>query len=244
MIVQTAGAVIADRGLVGTTMRDIAQAAAVSPGTVTYHFSGIDEILAEVLQHEMDGFYLPVMERAKAESGAAGLHRLIDDVFAGDERTVRHWRLWLDFWGLAAHDQAHAAWQAKAYDLWRADLRQIIERGLSAGELALPGAGWPRQTGTDQARPDPSGPEAGSGSHLVDRTAGQLEEVMADLLALVDGLAAQAYLPVASIGPAEARRHLHGWVERHLAISIPGPGPGNAPAARHPRKSPSRRRTT
>jgi AcrR family transcriptional regulator len=119
-------------------MRDIAQAGEVSVGTLTYHFTGIAEILAEVLQGEMDSFYLPIVEHSRAAPDATtALRMLVDGFFADDERTVQHWRLWLDFWSLSAHDPAYAQWQAKAYDVWRADFGEVVARGLSSGEFRV-----------------------------------------------------------------------------------------------------------
>jgi AcrR family transcriptional regulator len=138
LIVDAARAVIAGRGVFATTMRDIAQASEVSVGTLTYHFTGIAEILAEVLQAEMDSFYLPIVEQARGAADATTAMRLlIDGFFADDERTVQHWRLWLDFWSLSAHAPTHAQWHAKVYEAWRTDVRQVLERGLAAGEFAV-----------------------------------------------------------------------------------------------------------
>ncbi|HWG22492.1 TetR/AcrR family transcriptional regulator [Actinospica sp.] len=139
LIVEAARGVIAERGPFATTMRDIATAAAVSLGTVTYHFSsGIAEILAHVLQGEMDSFYLPIAERAHAAADAAsGMRALVDGFFADDLRTAQHWRLWLDFWSLSAHDAAHAQWQETAYEQWRTDVRKVLARGVESGEFRL-----------------------------------------------------------------------------------------------------------
>jgi AcrR family transcriptional regulator len=141
LIVEAARGVIAERGPFGTGMRDIATAAGVSLGTVTYHFSGIAEILAHVLQGEMDSFYLPIAEAARsAPDAVAGMRTLIDGFFADDRRTVEHWRLWLDFWSLSAHDEAHAQWQETAYEQWRTDVRTVLRRGVRTGEFQLPDA--------------------------------------------------------------------------------------------------------
>lgn len=43
---------------------------------------------------------------------------------------------------------------------------------------------------------------------------GALDEAVAEFMAIFDGMAAQAYLPGAGIGPAEARSRLHRYVDR------------------------------
>ena len=136
LIVEAARAVIADRGLFATTMRDIAAASQVSLGTVTYHFRGIAEILAEVLDGEMDAFYAPlVAAAAAAPDGRAALHALIDGFLASSPRARQHWVLWLDFWALSAHDGEYARRQAVFYQRWQQDVAAIFSRGLADGTL-------------------------------------------------------------------------------------------------------------
>lgn len=138
LIIEAARGLIADRGLFATTMRDIAQAGGVSLGTLTYHFTGIAEILGEVLKEEMDAFYAPIAEKARADAnGAIAMQTLIDGFFAADDRTLQHWRLWLDFWGLSAHDPTYARWQSEAYARWRSDVALVIERGCVEGHFEI-----------------------------------------------------------------------------------------------------------
>lgn len=138
LIVEAARSVIADRGLFATTMRDIAAASEASLGTVTYHFSGIAEILAEVLNGEMDTFYAPIIAAATAkQDGRAALHAVIDGFFASSPRARQHWALWLDFWALSAHDTEHASRQAAIYRRWQADVESIIKRGVTDSSLCL-----------------------------------------------------------------------------------------------------------
>jgi AcrR family transcriptional regulator len=181
LIVEAARSVIADRGLFATTMRDIAAASEVSLGTVTYHFLGIAEILAEVLDGEMDAFYAPLMAAASAQGdGRAALRALIDGFLASSPRARQHWVLWLDFWALSAHDGEYARRQAAFYQRWQQDVAAIFRRGLADGTLRV----------------------------------GTLDEAVAEFMAIFDGMAAQAYLPGADFGPAEARSRLHRYVDR------------------------------
>ncbi len=127
---------IADRGLFSASMRDIAQRAEVSLGTVSYHFTGIAELLSEVLHAEMEDFYRPISARAAAEpDGHVALGLMVDGFFADGDRTVEHWRLWLDFWTLSAHERFYADWQAQVYVQWRRDIVEILRRGQRAGTL-------------------------------------------------------------------------------------------------------------
>src|SRR5690606_22269381 len=99
MIIDAARELIAAQGAQTTTIRDIAAAANVAVGTVTYHFSGIAEVLAGVLEAEMAQFSAPVMQAAlDAPTGADGLAVLTDGLIADGDRAAEHWKLWLDFW--------------------------------------------------------------------------------------------------------------------------------------------------
>src|SRR5206468_240924 len=116
MLLDAARAVIAERGLHATTIRDIAAAGGVAVGTVTYHFSGIEEVLAGVLESEMETYSDPIWSRAAdAATGRAGLLALIDGLVASDRRTREHWKLWLGFWALAAHYPQYSTWQSRVY---------------------------------------------------------------------------------------------------------------------------------
>jgi len=57
LVVEAAREVLAEKGLAGTGVRDVAAASGVSSGTITYHFRGIDEIFADVLKLETVLFY-------------------------------------------------------------------------------------------------------------------------------------------------------------------------------------------
>jgi len=211
LIVEAARSVIADRGLFATTMRDIAAASEVSLGTVTYHFRGIAEILAEVLDGEMDAFYAPLVAAAAAQpDGRAALRALIDGFLASSPRARQHWVLWLDFWALSAHDGEYARRQAAFYQRWQQDVAAIFRRGLTDGTLRV----WaPGEAGAldEGAAPGESGTlgEAGTPGE-----GGTLDEAVAEFMAIFDGMAAQAYLPGADFGPAEARSRLHRYVDR------------------------------
>jgi len=207
LIVEAARSVIAERGLFATTMRDIAAASQVSLGTVTYHFGGIAEILAAVLDGEMDALYAPLVAAAAAQpDGRAALHALIDGFLASSPRARQHWVLWLDFWALAAHDGEYTRRQTAFYQRWQRDVETIFRRGLADG--TLPAGTLPAGALGEGGNPDEA--EALDEGRALD-------EAVAEFMAVFDGMASKAYLPGTDIRPAEARRRLHRYVDR-----IPG----------------------
>ena len=138
LIVAAARPLLAAQGLAHTTMRQIAETAGVSLGTLSYHFTGLDEVLAEVIAAEMEWFYQPVVDTIDdGLTAREALHRVIESLLASDEATHEHWRLWLDFWSLAAHDEAFAERHAEAYARWRTDLLTVFDRGARDGSLRV-----------------------------------------------------------------------------------------------------------
>ncbi len=138
MIIEAARTVIADRGLHATTVRDIAAAAEVAVGTVTYHFSGIAEVLAGVLESEMGDYSAPIMARAAAApTGRAGLAEITEGLLASGTHAIQHWKLWLDFWALAARYPRYSSWQSQVYRDLHALVASIMDRGTADGSLAV-----------------------------------------------------------------------------------------------------------
>ncbi len=137
LLLDAARSVIAERGLPATTVRDVAAAGGVAVGTVTYHFSGMSELLAGVLEQEMSEFSAGVWAAADAApTGRSGLLALIDGLLATDADD--HWRLWLDFWALAAHRADYAQWQARVYRDLHGLTEALLRRGVADGSLAVP----------------------------------------------------------------------------------------------------------
>jgi AcrR family transcriptional regulator len=136
MLLAAARSVIAERGLHATTIRDVAAAGGVAVGTVTYHFSGIAEVLAGVLETEMREYSAPMMADAeRAPTGREALQHIINCLLADGDAARRHWDLWLDFWALSAHDPRYAAWQRAVYAELHTLVKQSIRRGIADGTV-------------------------------------------------------------------------------------------------------------
>ncbi|MFE5291153.1 TetR/AcrR family transcriptional regulator [Isoptericola sp. NPDC056618] len=79
--------VIAERGVAGTTHRRVAVAADVPLGSMTYHFSGMDELLREAFgrfaQQAAAGFERRMIEAPDRDAALRAVVQIIDiDVFA------------------------------------------------------------------------------------------------------------------------------------------------------------------
>lgn len=136
LIVEAAVPLIAERGYASVGVRDVAAAAGVSVGTVTYHFGSVQEILSEAMVLHIERYYAELSETAEqASSAAEALRLLVDALFTED--TDRHWRMWFDYWNAGDRDAdaAFARGQAQRYEAWHQQIRALAERGVADGEF-------------------------------------------------------------------------------------------------------------
>lgn len=134
MIVEAARGVIAQRGAGATGLRDIAAAADVSVGTVTYHFGSVAEILNEVVVLETERFYGAIVAAVDAEPDVVtGLRMLVEPLFGDTVEVREHWRIWSDYWTAVVRRPEVAAEYAERIRVWEACLVRLVRRGAAAG---------------------------------------------------------------------------------------------------------------
>ncbi|MBQ0862259.1 TetR/AcrR family transcriptional regulator [Streptomyces sp. RK75] len=136
LIVEAAVPLIAERGSSSVGVRDVAGAAGVSVGTVTYHFGSVQEILSEAMVLQIERYYAALSETAdRATSAAEALRLLVDALFTED--TDRHWRMWFEYWNAGEHHlhPAFAGGQDRRYESWHRQIRALAERGVADGEF-------------------------------------------------------------------------------------------------------------
>jgi AcrR family transcriptional regulator len=189
--VEAAVPLIADRGYASVGVREVAAAAGVSVGTVTYHFGSVQEILSEAMVLHIERYYAALSEAAEqATTGAEALRLLIDALFTQD--TDRHWRMWFDYWGVGVGDRdqdpdrTFARGQTERYEAWHSQIRALVVRGVGDGEFTCedPGAFTVR------------------------------------FAALADGLALQRLRQAPPLSTQDARRHLNRLVEAELKSAV------------------------
>lgn len=134
-IVAAARSVIERRGFGATSLRDIAAEADVSMGTVTYHFTSVDEILGAVVIAESERFYAEVVAAADAEPDPReALRLLIDPLFdEADPDIEAHWRIWTDYWAAVSRHPEMTDAYATRIRHWEQCVARIIRRGIVDG---------------------------------------------------------------------------------------------------------------
>src|SRR5690349_6773595 len=137
LIVAAARTSVLERGLAATSVREVARAAGVSIGTVTYHFSGIDELLTEVLRVTLRDFYRPRRRRLGADVTALDrLQILIDDHFSSPE-LYEQCVIWMEYWPRAIHVPSARAWRHRRYATYRRYIARVLASGAAAGEFTV-----------------------------------------------------------------------------------------------------------
>ncbi len=130
-ILRAAARVFRRRGIAAAGMREIAEAAGLSPGNLYHYFSGKDEILLFCQERTLERM-LGAVESARGSAGErlravlrAHVHSMLDEM----EGTVAH----LDVESLPARMRARMIERRNDYE--RA-LRAIVAAGMQAGEFA------------------------------------------------------------------------------------------------------------
>lgn len=137
MIVDAARRHIVDRGLAATSAREVAKAAGVSIGTLTYHFATMDELLAEVLASTMRQFEQTIDEQlAKQQSPLAALVLLMDSHFG--RASVDVGLLWIEFWTRSVREPSLRGTELTFRWSLHSKIARLIEQGAEAGEFERP----------------------------------------------------------------------------------------------------------
>jgi AcrR family transcriptional regulator len=136
MILKDAKACLLENGLDNTTVRDIAAWCSVSPGTITYHFPSVDDILVEVLAEASADYLRFNLSRAtEVESAVDRLLALLHGGLPSDGKARQMWRLWVACWSRAPYESRLAAVHAERHEHERAAIESIVEAGKAAGEF-------------------------------------------------------------------------------------------------------------
>ncbi len=122
---------IAESGIENVTMRQIAEAAQVSLGTITYHFRTKQSLVAAALE---SGYGLPPDWDQYKGSPVAQLRR-IALLYALKSPNNRWWRFWVNHVAMSTRDPEIQANQAKRYDKQRRFWIRLLNEGKQMGEI-------------------------------------------------------------------------------------------------------------
>jgi len=142
-ILQAACALIAERGIGGARIAQIAKAAGVSTALVHYHFRTREMLLAETLDYAFDVASAvrlrPAGEDDEPGGDGSAARRLADVVEQSLPTTDpgrREWQLWAELWLGAARDPGLRPIAAQMYARYRSWIATAVAEGVAAGEFA------------------------------------------------------------------------------------------------------------
>jgi len=128
---------LSELGLAGTSVREIAARANVSPGLVGHHFAGKEDLIAqtyEFIGDKVDG----VLEQALADADEHPVARLRAFVDASFEPPILDGELlsvWIAFWHLVRTDERVRGIHARIYAGYRVRLERLITEAAAQREV-------------------------------------------------------------------------------------------------------------
>src|SRR3954468_16008628 len=132
-ILRAAAQVIAERGVLGTRIADVAEGAGTSAPGVLYWCASKDDLLTEALSFADARFYAELSaELARIDGARARLGRIVELWPAeGDDEAV----LWMELWVRALRDPEVNAVRERLDGRWRDAIAEVVRDGQAAGEF-------------------------------------------------------------------------------------------------------------
>lgn len=136
-IVAATLAVILEKGLAATTVRDIADRMGTSSGLIHHYFPSMDDVLAEAFDVAATADLALTHEAVRSGSTPLAQLRLF---FTSYTRADEDWsfQLWLDAWAEASRRPAVQATSRRVNIEWQQLLSDLITRGVDAGSWDCP----------------------------------------------------------------------------------------------------------
>jgi AcrR family transcriptional regulator len=135
-VLRAARACIVALGYERVTVRDMANTAGVSTGTVVHYFHDKESVLEAALLDKITDTGIAFRAAlAGAHSAWERLERLVEASLPATEEVRDEWRLWLIFWGEATRNERLRAVSERQHQRWTRFLARILRDGIAAGEF-------------------------------------------------------------------------------------------------------------
>ncbi len=121
---------IAERGVAGTRLADVAERIGVSPPAVLYWFDSKEQLLAEALVADEDRFYNAVGVHLEQLPDPADRLALLISSAAG---SAGEFALWLELWAWSLRDAGLSEARERLDHRWRSEIEKVIRDGQVAG---------------------------------------------------------------------------------------------------------------
>ncbi|MDI2125006.1 TetR/AcrR family transcriptional regulator [Yinghuangia seranimata] len=136
-LIDAAGRAIADRGMAGLRIKDIAAEAGVSAGSVLYYYPELDDLVVAVHQDAVENYLAERQRRIDEPDGPVARMRaaLASGLPSGPDDAVH--RLLFELHGVADRSAAHAALMASLFAREAALYSTLLQVGAAAGVFTL-----------------------------------------------------------------------------------------------------------
>lgn len=136
-VLAAARACIVALGYEHVTIRDIAETAGVSTGTVVFYFRDKESVLEAALLGKIQDTGITFRAALEgARSALERLERLVGASLPASDEVRDEWRLWITFWGEATRNARLRAVSERQQQRWTRFLGRIVREGVAAGEFA------------------------------------------------------------------------------------------------------------
>ena len=135
-LADAAARVIAQSGLGGATLRDVAAEAGLTTGALTHYFADKRELLIFTLQASLER-RRAAHPHASTDDALNDLGVLLDGVLPISEASKLHWMVTIAFASQAGGDAELAVVQREAYRRFRQSVTELVERAVAQGRLRV-----------------------------------------------------------------------------------------------------------
>ena len=136
-LIEASWDVIAENGIAGLTLRNVAKSASCTTGRISHYFSSREELLSSALRMAHKNAALRMMKIADGDLDAK--ERLILVSYEGlplDKRRLREWKVWIVFWAAVPSNQNLEKENTDRYTDWQNLVSRLLnESGVSNEQL-------------------------------------------------------------------------------------------------------------
>ena len=126
---------LADVGLDGTTMREIALRAECTTGRLNHYFESRDAIIVAALRQVHSAAAHRMLSALDGLTGIDALRAVLLESLPLDAQRRREWKVWLAFWSRASTDDALQSENTRRYTEWRDLISTLLKALDGANEL-------------------------------------------------------------------------------------------------------------
>jgi TetR/AcrR family transcriptional repressor of bet genes len=128
--------VIAERGLEGTKLVDIARIAGVTTGAITHYFSDKDAVLMAALELAYDSMFTRMEQITNGEDYS--FYEVMAQALPITKKSRKAMSVWLAFWSRSLAEPRVATRQLEFHHRWHAQVKMELEHHCKRHSMPVP----------------------------------------------------------------------------------------------------------